>query len=123
MKVKPEKRMDDNLKLPIDKTILAVNTDSNSLPSATDEWQNKEWANDEDMLFARLIVVRLKKFNARDKRVVGGLLLESHLLDKVEDFGVDRRERRGGGTVQTCLSVIIIKIRPVVNIFYFIRRL
>uniref|UniRef100_A0A914CPY0 MADF domain-containing protein n=1 Tax=Acrobeloides nanus TaxID=290746 RepID=A0A914CPY0_9BILA len=34
-----------------------------------DEWQTREWANDEDMLFARLIVIRLRKFNGRDKRV------------------------------------------------------
>lgn len=35
-----------------------------------EEWQSREWTNDEDMLFARLIVVRLRKFNARDKRAV-----------------------------------------------------
>jgi hypothetical protein len=36
-----------------------------------EEWQqNQEWSNDEDMLFARLIVLRLRKFPSKDNRKV-----------------------------------------------------
>lgn len=38
--------------------------------SKLDEWQTQEWSNDEDMLFAKLIVLRLKKFPSKDNRKV-----------------------------------------------------
>ena len=38
--------------------------------SILEEFLGKEWTNDEDMLFARLVVVRLKKFAAKERRGV-----------------------------------------------------
>jgi hypothetical protein len=35
-----------------------------------EEWKGQEWSNDEDMLFARLIVLRLRKFSLKENRKV-----------------------------------------------------
>lgn len=110
MKVKPDKKIEENLKLNFDKPILSASADSNSQSTkdsnVADEWQNKEWANDEDMIFGRLIVVRLKKFNGRDKRVVWLFADEANIfIGEIENLGVDRRKRGGSRAVQTSCSM------------------
>uniref|UniRef100_A0AC35GJW4 MADF domain-containing protein n=1 Tax=Panagrolaimus sp. PS1159 TaxID=55785 RepID=A0AC35GJW4_9BILA len=54
-----------------------------------EEFFSKEWANDEDMLFARLVVVRLKKFAAKERRGIRARI--SELIDEKEE------EIEGGG--------------------------
>uniref|UniRef100_A0AC34QHZ1 MADF domain-containing protein n=1 Tax=Panagrolaimus sp. JU765 TaxID=591449 RepID=A0AC34QHZ1_9BILA len=48
-----------------------------------EEFSGKEWANDEDMLFARLVVVRLKKFAAKERRGIRARI--SELIDEKEE--------------------------------------
>ncbi|KAE9551375.1 hypothetical protein FO519_005406 [Halicephalobus sp. NKZ332] len=51
--------------------------------SILEEFLGKEWTNDEDMLFARLIVVRLKKFAAKERRGIRAKI--SELIDEKEE--------------------------------------
>ncbi|KAI6186195.1 MADF domain-containing protein [Aphelenchoides besseyi] len=48
-----------------------------------DELKTAEWSNDEDACFARLVVVRLRKFAAKEKRTIRARI--SDLLDKQEE--------------------------------------
>uniref|UniRef100_A0AC34EZR0 MADF domain-containing protein n=1 Tax=Panagrolaimus sp. ES5 TaxID=591445 RepID=A0AC34EZR0_9BILA len=59
-----------------------------------EEFFSKEWANDEDMLFARLVVVRLKKFAAKERRGIRARI--SELIDEKEE----EIEGGGGGSLK-----------------------
>lgn len=54
--------------LPIKLTFLDEKSDSFTV--ALNKMFETDWTNDEDLLFARLIVVRLKKFDAKNRRMV-----------------------------------------------------
>ena len=47
---------------------------ASTFPNFGEEWNRLNWGDDEDLLFARLIVVRLRRFNAKDRRLVSGFL-------------------------------------------------
>ncbi|KAI6242652.1 MADF domain-containing protein [Aphelenchoides fujianensis] len=51
--------------------------------SLLEEWRAVEWSNDEDACFARLVVVRLRKFAAKEKRNIRARI--SDLLDQQEE--------------------------------------
>uniref|UniRef100_A0A915DLT1 Transcription factor BTF3 n=1 Tax=Ditylenchus dipsaci TaxID=166011 RepID=A0A915DLT1_9BILA len=57
---------------------------------AKDDATNTDWVNDEDLLFARLIVVRLKKFSTKDRRSIRAKINE-WIDEKEEELEGDKK--------------------------------
>uniref|UniRef100_A0A7E4ZS99 MADF domain-containing protein n=1 Tax=Panagrellus redivivus TaxID=6233 RepID=A0A7E4ZS99_PANRE len=81
--VSPSRSVSESSTSDTSSTRNATMTNAQKIDAIEAAFAAKEWANDEDMLFARLVVVRLKKFASKERRGIRARI--SELIDEKEE--------------------------------------